>query len=568
MSFNAQEDRIRDLLSRRVYSIPRNQRKYVWKKDNWKELFDDVLCVVDGKLNSHFIGSIVLSEKPVKNGLPYYAVIDGQQRTITISIFLASIMFVMKKLGMSSDFNGTKPYVIAKDDKDNDVVIVTAENGESLERIIMAIIDMAEEDAKTKSATALVDSNLVCKSDKNIGDAFKFFISEIISFYEKNDRDKEKILALRDSVRDITFVNITATNEEDSYTIFEILNARGLDLEDHELLKNYIMRYIHPEETRDKAKEDWLRIENKLGSSNMHRFIRHYTTHKYGDQRTKNKSLSDYKLIQNNNKGKNTKDLLDDLQLKAEYYLKLIAPCKKGDDANCSEMEYRVFSFFKRKRQEQMRPLILSLITKNKEGLLDDKLYEKTLNFLYDFYICFNIISEENSNKLTNIVDKYSARINNEYSEQIVLEFVDELRNKLPSREMFRNAFANVGWSHHATIYEGDKNKERVKTVLEVLERHINNGNCCEDMTIEHLIADNKGKENGQIGNLIPLEERINKRCKDKLLKEKLSYYDESSFKTARNIAKRYSDKEFDPKMRTEYMAKLFYDEILKLETL
>ena len=564
MSFDAHEEQVMGLFNRKVYNVPRNQRRYVWNRDNWQELFDDVMAVVKGVSTSHFIGSIVLKTDPMKNGLPHYSVIDGQQRTITLTIFLSSIMFWMKKAGMDDDFNGTIPYIIAKDDKNKDLVMVTAENNGSLESIVKAIVQLTAEGAKKVTSNSIVEAHLLCKQDKNIGDAFKFYLNSVYDIYEANERDKQILIKLRNAVRNITFVNITATTEEDSYTIFEILNARGLDLEDHELLKNYIMRFIQPEENRDTAKAEWNRMESSLGHSNLKKFVRHYTTHRYGDYRSKS-DTSDYKIIQDRNKGKDTWELLRDLERKATYYLKLVAPCKSGENANCSVVEYRVYSFFKKKRQEQMRPVLLSLIAKNVEGLLSDHLYESTISFLYNYYVCYNIIGEESSNRLTNIVNKYAAKINRDCSDNVITAFVDELRKKLPSESMFINAFNNVGWSHHDSIYEGEKNKTRVQTILEVFERHINFGHCSDEFTIEHVLLDSAGTENGQIGNLIPLEDELNRRCVGKELSEKMSIYRESQYATARKLSERYSDKVFDPYKRTAYMAKEFYRNILKL---
>ena len=179
MSFDAHEEKVMGLFNRKVYSVPRNQRRYVWDKDNWQELYDDVLAVVRGTITSHFIGSIVLKTDPMINGLPHYSVIDGQQRTITLAIFLSSIMFWMKKIGMDDDFRGTIPYVIAKDDKNNDVVMVTAENYGSLEHIISAIINLTDATAKRATVNSIVEGNLLNKSDRNIGNAFKFFLKII-----------------------------------------------------------------------------------------------------------------------------------------------------------------------------------------------------------------------------------------------------------------------------------------------------------------------------------------------------------------------------------------------------
>lgn len=57
-------------------------------------------------------------------------------------------MFWMKKNGMDDDFNGTMPYVIAKDDKNRDVTMVTAESNGSLESIIRAIVSLNEDTVK------------------------------------------------------------------------------------------------------------------------------------------------------------------------------------------------------------------------------------------------------------------------------------------------------------------------------------------------------------------------------------------------------------------------------------
>lgn len=564
MSFDAHEEKVMGLFNRKIYSIPRNQRRYVWNTDNWQELYDDVQSVVDGVLQSHFIGSIVLKEDPIFNGLPHYSVIDGQQRIITLSIFLSSIMFWMKKKNMNSDFNGTIPYLIAKDDKANDIVMVTTENNGSLENIIQAIVNLDDDSAKKKTVTSIVDGNILNKSDKIIGDAFKFYLNIIGDQIKDKENSEEILIGLRNAVRDISFVNITATTEEDSYTIFEILNARGLDLEDHELLKNYIMRYIQPERDRDKAKAEWHKIEESLGNTNIRKFVRHYTIHRYGDYRSKFET-SDYKIIQDRNRGKRTWDLLMDLEKKSSYYLKLVSPSTTEDSANCTDLEYSIFSFFKKKHHEQMRPVLLSLITKKEEGDLDENLYERTIKFLYNFYICYNIIGEENSNRLTNIVNKFSAKINRDCSEENIQMFVDELRSKLPSKEMFINAFKNVGWSHHSSIYEGEKNKTRVQTVLEVFERFNNANFCLENFTIEHILPDSSSPENGQIGNLIPLEENYNLHCKDKELNDKMAIYQKSVYASTRMFAQRYRTRDFDPAQRSVRMAEMFYDKILRL---
>ena len=60
MGFKAEDRSIYDLLNDKMYSVPTNQRKYVWEQQNWEELFEDVKLVVESKTTNHFLGSIVL----------------------------------------------------------------------------------------------------------------------------------------------------------------------------------------------------------------------------------------------------------------------------------------------------------------------------------------------------------------------------------------------------------------------------------------------------------------------------------------------------------------------------
>ena len=136
MSFEAKEKSVDKLLNDAIYCIPRNQRRYVWNTQNWADIYDDVELVVDGISQSHFIGSIVLKDEGKDEGLQKYTIIDGQQRILTLTIFLASIMFMLKKRGMLDDFNGTLKYLIAKDIKAKDREIVYPEYHLSLPKIV------------------------------------------------------------------------------------------------------------------------------------------------------------------------------------------------------------------------------------------------------------------------------------------------------------------------------------------------------------------------------------------------------------------------------------------------
>jgi len=565
MSFEAKDYPISDIFNKSVFIIPRNQRRYVWKRINWEELLEDIILSTRTDSKPHFFGSIVLkvngNDEGKVDGLNYYTIIDGQQRLTTVTIMLLAIMKLFNERGMNDEFLGTIDYLRSKNNRNQEKLIMNSEYHLSLSGLIHAIIEMKPDDSS--SISAFVDSHIISKvKDKQIGEALKYFYFDISKEIETSENPNERLLNIRDAITKMVLVKIVSSSEEDSYTIFEILNARGQELEDCELLKNYIMRYIQPEDARDEVKQKWEEMESALGDS-MKRFIKHYTTHKFGN--SKDKKESSYRTIQKQSKGSNIRQLLDDIKLKSEYYLKFINPIKNGEHANCIGVEYEIFQFFKSKKQEQFRPVILSLIHQKELGLLSIDMYEQALKYVYTFYVCYNIIGEERSNKLEDVVYKYARLLENDYSQSMLKEFAQNLKSRIPSYDWFENAFCNLGWSNHFKIYNDEKNKQRVKITLEIIEKYTAQLFEVNDFTIEHVLPDSESETNSQIGNLIPLEQTLNDRCGSKALAEKYLIYLESSFKSARGFTERYKGKEFSPEGRTRFLAKLVYNNILEL---
>lgn len=558
MAFEAKDYAISDILNKSVFDIPRNQRRYVWKKPHWQDLYEDIVFSIT-ETKPHFVGSIVLEGEGKKDGLSYYTIIDGQQRLTTITIVLLAIMKHFHENDMTDDFLGTISYLQSKNNSNQDITILNSEYHVSLASLIRNMIALKD---KSLSMASFVEANTLSKTkDKCIGDALRFFYSAIRDDVQQVDNVQKRLREIRNAVLDMTAVKIVSSSEEDSYTIFEILNARGQELAAHELLKNYIMRYIQPTERRDDAKMMWEDMERAVGSS-MDKFIKHYATHRFGD--TRDKYNSPYQAIQKATHGQNIGELFDDIKLKSEYYSKIIHP-DKGEDGNCDEIEYAIFDFFRTKRFEQFRPVLLSLIHQRSLGKLSSQKYELTLKYIYNFFVCQTIIGEEKSNKLEDVVFKYARMLEDSYSDELLQEFANNLKRKIPSYEWFLNAFKNVGWSNHYDLYKGEKNKTRVQIILEVIELFVSQAHNAHDFTVEHILPDSDGITNAQIGNLIPLEDALNRSCANKSLTDKCGFYEKSSFTSARGIATRFREKPFDPSKRTEYLAKLMYNNILEL---
>ncbi|BBX34835.1 DUF262 domain-containing protein [Mycolicibacterium mageritense] len=74
-----------------VYEAPKYQREYAWTKQQWDELFDDLL-EEENSNSGHFLGTIICinrtSNATKENVLE---LVDGQQRMTTLSILMAAI---------------------------------------------------------------------------------------------------------------------------------------------------------------------------------------------------------------------------------------------------------------------------------------------------------------------------------------------------------------------------------------------------------------------------------------------------------------------------------------------
>ena len=87
--------------SQKRFIIPVYQRNYDWKKENCKQLFDDLVSVVKEKKDSHFFWSIV----SYAHSRDEVVLIDGQQRITTVSLILIAIVNALKKGVVTSEDN-------------------------------------------------------------------------------------------------------------------------------------------------------------------------------------------------------------------------------------------------------------------------------------------------------------------------------------------------------------------------------------------------------------------------------------------------------------------------------
>lgn len=541
MAFEATRKTVYDLLNDISYNIPINQRKYVWKKNNWEELFDDINLIMENSSGDHFLGSVVLNKIKVDDNIKNHcSIVDGQQRIITLTIAISAIGFLFAELNAFDSFEGLTKNLFVKNSKGEEFPIVS----KNCNKDVFNLVNCLRNNViirKSSNMPMVTLHELVSESrvSKLIDECFTFYYNK---FKTCANGDTLKLESFLKSIQDMKYINIIADNQEDAYSIFEVLNARGQPLMDFDLLSNYILKCFSNEK-KNSIKEILECIKDLVDNEEL--FLKHYVTHKYGKKSDKDENRA-YKLIVKNEKNKNKVTFLEDLLKKAQYYNKIISY------QDCTALEKKVFSFFKPRRQQQFRPLVMGLMHQLDLYKITQDEYDSTLMFLYEFFIYFNVIGEQTSNKIEDIVYGYSYKIENEFDKSLLKKFKKSMAERVPeSKEDLKNYLNNLKYSNQFKPFSGSKKRENVIAILEIIEREKNSDiNFDEfDIEIEHIYPDSQSTDNSRLGNLILLEKELNEKCKNKPLIEKIQFYKQSKFSMVKEIADDCQDFNIDERL-------------------
>ncbi len=223
------------------YIIPFFQRSYVWKIENWTELWDNILEEYEALKNNpkieseHFIGTIIIKQLlSPQVGATEYELIDGQQRMTTISILLKA-------------FHDSSPEITAKS-WINKFLTFEDSYGKEKIRIIHSKVDREyfQNIIQNKNNNMeLYDQYKNLKSDdfekkleqenKIIG-AYIYFRNKIEESCDINDvRSYINVI-----IEKLPVIHMALNAEDDVQQIFDTINSLGVKLTTAELLKNHL----------------------------------------------------------------------------------------------------------------------------------------------------------------------------------------------------------------------------------------------------------------------------------------------------------------------------------------
>src|SRR4051794_24766391 len=84
-----------------IFTIPQYQRAYSWDKKQWNEFFEDLYYHnIDQK---YFFGTLLLKDAGKEKSFNMIEVVDGQQRTTTITIFINVLLHLLEQKGSEKE---------------------------------------------------------------------------------------------------------------------------------------------------------------------------------------------------------------------------------------------------------------------------------------------------------------------------------------------------------------------------------------------------------------------------------------------------------------------------------
>lgn len=558
---------IKGVLESGYYVIPRFQRPYLWDRENVEEFWADAIVDTEGE---HFIGSIVVFRlKDAKMGI-----VDGQQRLTTVTMTLCALRNAFEAHGFGDLARGIHRLVERPDISDRDQYILQPETSYPYLQEYIQKFGPPEANATVGPEESLLRAAFEFISGNIQSAANSIFYDPSLSDKRKNTSLEKKLTEIRDRILGLKLIFIELDQEDDAYIIFETLNTRGKELRVSDLVKNYLTRLVKPKNVNvDLMKEKWNQmvalIEQSSGDVSVDNFLHHYWLSKH--EYTTSKKL--FKSLKKQIKKADASAFLDEISLDAKTYREIhdTSYCVWAPHELGMRQSLEALNTF---RVKQDLPMILSLMRDYRARNLKKKQVERALATIEKFHFMFTAItSSRSSGGISFMYAMHARRLNTARNADDKLATIDELvgklRDKKPSYQEFEANFVEKQYSK-----KYPKDKKLVQYILAQIHRHQKKAGIPIDysqMTIEHLAPENPPSSCGspisdpviaQIGNLILVDDELNKKLSNKTFLEKKSMLLKSSVWVDNLVkdADAWGEKEIDA--RSRYLAELAFDKV------
>lgn len=220
------------------YVIPRYQRAYAWEEKEIEQLIDDI-CDDNDPKRDYYIGSLIVARRKADDGVEY-EVIDGQQRLTTIYLLLQCLL--------------DEGYFSR-----GDVSVEEALSFDCRSKSNCTLAYIRSDARKSEGKEELLDQSILLAVD--------IIKKKLAREFGDGVEDQKKFV---DRLKHVVLYRIEVPEHTDLNRYFEIMNTRGEQLEQHDILKARLMNYLDDAREREAFARIWEACSDMTGYVQMH----------------------------------------------------------------------------------------------------------------------------------------------------------------------------------------------------------------------------------------------------------------------------------------------------------
>lgn len=240
--------------SNEQFVIPAYQRRYSWGEKQWSDLFNDIKLL--NQQDSHLLGTILCLTSDYSVGVNLLELVDGQQRTTTLTILLKALADKFKDLTQEEIHKEIESLLFCK----------------GIDRVLKRKVILGDLD--NPDYEKLMDNeNLDSIKNKKFLECYAFFSKKLNTF------DLAELLEFHYKLVSNTYtIRLDVASAKDAYKLFETINNRGLSLSPTDIIKNFLLGHssLISEDTLGKVKGYWTELIINLDGINTDDFFRQY----------------------------------------------------------------------------------------------------------------------------------------------------------------------------------------------------------------------------------------------------------------------------------------------------
>jgi len=256
--------------------IPPWQREYVWQvgeSGEVGELLSDLREFAESKSSEYWLGSVILCEEP--RGSKDYWLIDGQQRSLTLLIFImaAKKYMVNHKLLISGNENHARLLTLCSDSisaaPGGYIARVSMDRGKADSILQSIYLWSGIADDVEKGNELLEERETWTQTQKNLANVADWIYGQFLES-KKWVPDNKFVEYFEKIINNVKIVELHLPTIQDALTVFDRINNRGADLNSSDLIKNRIFQHATDEDFSE-ISDNWRLMRKNLSSTSLTR---------------------------------------------------------------------------------------------------------------------------------------------------------------------------------------------------------------------------------------------------------------------------------------------------------